>query len=189
MWLEGCHGRRTEVQCLPQSSFNTRYWSPRRVTEEAERKQKHRPDWGIIFAKQRIHVRSLDNHCAPITQPRQCVCPPSATFERTSSDKPPRRPAWDCFENVQNFTATMASMVMPEHQVYHPWMAKANGLLWAPNSDLASFIVARGRHKCRRFRAIKSQILTKSEQLNRGHIPNPYANIGPFWTNPKANSS
>ena len=70
----------------------------------------------------------MADHCASILPPRRCVCLHPASFERPVSDRPPRRPLCDCFEHAQNFTATMASMAMPERPVYHPWTTKATVL-------------------------------------------------------------
>ena len=72
--------------------------------------------------------RPMADHCASILRPRRCVCLHPASFERPVSDRPPRRPLCDCFEHAQNFTATMASMAMPERPVYHPWTTKATVL-------------------------------------------------------------
>ena len=44
----------------------------------------------------------------------------------------------------------MASVAMSERPVYHPWTTKQPfGLFSAFNGDLASFVVAEGRHKGR----------------------------------------
>ena len=64
--------------------------------------------------------RPMADHCASILRPRRCLCLPPASFERPVSDRPPRRPLCDCFENAQKFTVTMASMAMSERPVYHP---------------------------------------------------------------------
>ena len=72
--------------------------------------------------------RPMADHCASILRRRRCVCLYTASFERPVSDRPPRRPLCDCFEHAQNFTATMASMAMPERPVYHPWTTKATVL-------------------------------------------------------------
>ena len=48
--------------------------------------------------------------CASILRPRRCVCLPPASFVRPVSDRLPRWPLCDCFENAQNFTVTMGEV-------------------------------------------------------------------------------
>ena len=92
----------------------------------------------------------MADHYASILRPRRCVCLHPASFERPVSDRPPRRPLCDCFEHAQNFTATMASMAMSERPMCHPWTTRQPFRLpSAFNGDLASFVVAQGRHKGR----------------------------------------
>ena len=83
-------------------------------------------NWYTMFAF--LTGRPMADHCASILRPRRCVCLHPASFERPVSDRPSRRPLCDCFEHAQNFTATMASMAMPERPVYHPWTTKATVL-------------------------------------------------------------
>ena len=89
-------------------------------------RQTCRSNWYTMFAF--LTGRPMADHCASILRPRRCVCLYPASFERPVSDRPPRRPLCDCFEHAQNFTATMASMAMPERPVYHPWTTKATVL-------------------------------------------------------------
>ena len=72
--------------------------------------------------------RPMADPCASILRPRRCVCLPPASFERSVSDRPPRRPLCDCFEHAQNFRATMASMVRSERPLCHPWTTKTTSL-------------------------------------------------------------
>ena len=94
--------------------------------------------------------RPMADHCASILRPQRCVCLHPASFERPVSDRPSRRPLCDCFEHAQNFTATMASMAMPERpcttleRPRQPFCLPS-----AFNGDLDSFVVAQGRHRGR----------------------------------------
>ena len=88
----------------------------------------------------------MADHCASILRPRRCACPHPTSFEQPVSDRPPRRPLCDCLEHAQNFTATMVSMAMSERPILgRP--RQPFGLPSAFNGDLASFVVAQGRHK------------------------------------------
>ena len=78
------------------------------------------PDWRENLQQNAsFTLRPLGDHCASILQPRQCLCLPSASFEPPLSNPSPRRPLCDCFEHVQKFKATMASMTKSETPVYH----------------------------------------------------------------------
>ena len=115
-----------EAQWSPQWSLNGRHWSSKGGTMVVQGRQTCRSNWYTMFAF--LTGRPMADHCASILRPRRCVCLHPASFERPVSDRPPRRPLCDCFEHAQNFTATMASMAMPERPVYHPWTTKATVL-------------------------------------------------------------
>ena len=125
-WLKCCRGRWMEAQWSPQWSLNGRHWSSKGGTMVVQGRQTSRSNWYTMFAF--LTGRPMADHCASILRPRRCVCLHPASFERPVSDRPPRRPLCDCFEHAQNFTATMASMAMPERPVYHPWTTKATVL-------------------------------------------------------------
>ena len=115
-----------EAQWSPQWSLNGRHWSSKGGTMVVQGRQTSRSNWNTMFAL--LTGRPMADHCASILRPRRCACLHPASFERPVSDRPPRRPLCDCFEHAQNFTATMASMAMPERPVYHPWTTKATVL-------------------------------------------------------------
>ena len=115
-----------EAQWSPQWSLNGRHWSSKGGTMVVQGRQTSRSNWNTMFAF--LTGRPMADHCASILRPRRCACLHPASFERPVSDRPPRRPLCDCFEHAQNFTATMASMAMPERPVYHPWTTKATVL-------------------------------------------------------------
>ena len=115
-----------EAQWSPQWSLNGRHWSSKGGTVVVQGRQTCRSNWYTMFAF--LTGRPMADHCASILRPRRCVCLHPASFGRPVSDRPPRRPLCDCFEHAQNFTATMASMAMPERPVYHPWTTKATVL-------------------------------------------------------------
>ena len=115
-----------EAQWSPQWSLNGRHWSSKGGTMVVQGRQTSRSNWYTMFAF--LTGRPMADHCASILRPRRCVCLHPASFERPVSDRPSRRPLCDCFEHAQNFTATMASMAMPERPVYHPWTTKATVL-------------------------------------------------------------
>ena len=115
-----------EAQWSPQWSLNGRHWSSKGGTMVVQGRQTCRSNWYTMFAF--LTGRPMADHCASILRPRRCVCLHPASFERPVSDRPPRRPLCDCFEHAQNFTATIASMAMPERPVYHPWTTKATVL-------------------------------------------------------------
>ena len=115
-----------EAHWSPQWSLNGRHWSSKGGTMVVQGRQTCRSNWYTMFAF--LTGRPMADHCASILRPRRCVCLHPASFERPVSDRPPRRPLCDCFEHAQNFTATMASMAMPERPVCHPWTTKATVL-------------------------------------------------------------
>ena len=120
-----------EAQWSPQWSLNGRHWSSKGGTMVVQGRQTCRSNWYIDTLIHNVRIltgRPMADHCASILRPRRCVCLHPASFERPVSDRPPRRPLCDCFEHAQNFTATMASMAMPERPVYHPWTTKATVL-------------------------------------------------------------
>ena len=53
-WLKCCRGRRMEVQWSPQWSLKGRYWSVTGGTVVVQGRQKHRPNWYIMFRTVRI---------------------------------------------------------------------------------------------------------------------------------------
>ena len=102
--------------------FNAHYWRHRGSTRKAEALPRLR-DW-VLQQNAFIMWQPLADHCASILPPWQCLCIPSASFEWLLSGQPPRRPLWDCFEHIQNFIVTMASMMIAEHPVYQLWATK-----------------------------------------------------------------
>ena len=64
--------------------------------------------------------RPMADPYTSILRPRRYVCLPPASFERPVSDRHPRRPLCDCFEQ-SNFTGTMVSMPRSERPLCHPF--------------------------------------------------------------------
>ena len=148
-WLKGCRGCRMEVHWSPQWSLNGRYRSAKGGKMVVQGRQKRRSNWNRMFTKVRICTgRPMADPCASILRPRQCVCFPPASFERPVSNQPPWWPLCDCFEHVQNFIATRASMARSEHPIYYPWTNKAT---FQPSLGLqrrpGQFSVGQGKHK------------------------------------------
>ena len=121
--------------------------------------------------------RPMADHCASILPPRRCVCLPPASFERPVSDRPPRRPFCDCFEHVQNFTATMASMAMSERPVYHHWTTKATVLPpFCLQRRPGQFVVAQWRQNGR-SPCVKGVLVNRSSGFSFRHgtwLPHVY---------------
>ena len=153
-----------EAQWSPQWSLNGRHWSSKGGTMVVQGRQTSRSNWNTMFAF--LTGRPMADHCASILRPRRCACLHPASFERPVSDRPPRRPLCDCFEHAQNFTATMASMAMPERPVYHPWTTKA--------TVLPPFCLQRRPGQfCGRTREAQ-----RSQPLCKGGITNAFSNYG-----------
>ena len=94
--------------------------------------------------------RPMADHCASNLRPWRCVCLPPASFEPPLGDRPPRRPFCDCL-----------NMLKTSRRPWRPWQClnvlrttlerprQPFGLLSAFHDDLASFVVAQGKHKGR----------------------------------------
>ena len=171
-----------EAQWSPQWSLNGRHWSSKGGTMVVQGRQTSRSNWYTMFAF--LTGRPMADHCASILRPRRCVCLHPASFERPVSDRSSRRPLCDCFEHAQNFTATMASMAMPERPVYHPWTTKA--------TVLPPFCLQRrpGQFCGRTREAQRSQPLCKGGITARGNtiVKQAYSYTGKtaslFWNGP-----
>ena len=96
--------------------------------------------------------RPMAEPCTSILRPRRYVCLPPASFERPVSDRPPRRPLCDCFEHAQKLHGDHGV----HGEVWTSSMPPLNDLgnlsasfVVPLSGDLASFVVAQGRHKGR----------------------------------------
>ena len=79
----------------------------------------------IVYNRTHFHGATNDWPLYIHSRPRRCVCLLPASFERPVSDRPPRRPLCEYFENAQIFTAIMASMATSQRTLCHPWTTKA----------------------------------------------------------------
>ena len=70
------------------------------------------------------------------------------------SSKPAWQPLRECVQNVQNFMATLASMVMLEHFVYHLWTTRGCfiNVSRALQNILSKFVYCRNRTSCENFK-------------------------------------
>ena len=142
-----------EAQWSSQWSLNGRYWSAKggAMVVHVQGRQKRSSNWYIMFTTVRIYLR-CDQW--PTTVRPFCDHGDACAFLLSFlSDLPPRRPLCDCFEHAQNFTATVASMVMSERPVYHPWTNKTTVLppfcVQRRPGQLSGYVVVQGRHNGR----------------------------------------
>ena len=106
--------------------------------------------------------RSMDTNCQPKEaqwwyMEDRSVAQVDAQCSEPVSDRPPRRPLCDCFEHAQNFTRNILSYLVlscliSSYLILCTTLERPRqpfSLLSAFNGDLASFVVAQGKHKGR----------------------------------------
>ena len=143
-WLKGCRGRRMEAQWSPQWSLNGGHWSAKGGTMVVQGRQRYRSNWYTMFTTVRIFTGDeCPTPVNPFCNNGDASCLLWVTCERPTP------------------LATVLNMLKTSRCPWCPWRGlnvlcttlerpgQTFGLLCAFNGDLASFVVAQGRHKGR----------------------------------------